>query len=754
MSAPHPPPAPSAVDWEDAEVQTSLDGIIQRWNSGAERLYGYKAEEALGRPYSILIPPGLDGEEASLRERLRGGEPTWHTRTLRIRKSGEPREVVLTVSPICSDAGEIVGISHVSRDIGRRPADERASAFLAAIVESSGDAIIGKTLDGIVQSWNAGARRLYGYSAEEMIGKPTSLLLPPDRPGEEGEILARVKVGLGLDNYETVRLRRDGRRVHISLTISPIRDQNGAVVGASHIARDITEKVQFEETAARLAAIVESSEDAILSKDLDGTILTWNTGAERVYGYKAAEAQGKSVSMLLPLDRLHEEVGILERLKRGERVEHFETVRVRKGGGQIDVSLTISPIRDSQGVVRGASHVARDITTRKAFDAELRHTQKLESLGVLAGGVAHDFNNLLTGILANASLAAESPGASDSLRNLLADVVRAAERASSLTRQLLAYAGKGRFITEAVNLSELVEEIGGLIRTSIPGKVRLRLELTPALPPIQADPGQLQQVIMNLVINAAEAVGEAGGTVLVATGTEHLDASYCHDCLGRPDLPPGVYTSLEVHDDGCGMDQQTLARIFDPFFTTKFAGRGLGLAAVLGIVNGHKGAIKVYSVPGRGTSFKLLFPAVAAAAREAAARHEPAPEGHGTILVVDDEDTVRTAARNALEHFGYTVLLASNGREALDIAFRRVAAIDLVLLDVTMPEMDGEETLERLLALKPRLRVLLSSGFNEVEVVRRFSAKNPAGFIQKPYTAARLASAVKAALQQAGATAP
>ncbi|HWQ52923.1 MAG TPA: PAS domain S-box protein [Bryobacteraceae bacterium] len=735
-------------------VHRSLDGIIQSWNRGAERLYGYAAEEAIGRPYSILIPPDRDGEEDALVERLQRGEPFWHIRTLRVRKGGALTEVVLTVSPVCNEAGEVVGISHISREVGSRAVDERASAFLAAIVTSSGDAIIGKNLDGIVQSWNAGAQRLYGYSAEEMVGKSMTVLLPPDRPEEESDILARIRRGQSIDNLETVRLRRDGRQVHISLTISPIRDQSGTVIGASHIARDITDQVRFEETAARLAAIVESSEDAIISKDLDGTILTWNTGAERVYGYTVAEAEGKSVSMLLPEDRLDEETGILERLKRGERVEHFETVRLRKGGERIDVSLTISPIRDSHGVVRGASHVARDITARKAFEAELRHTQKLESLGVLAGGVAHDFNNLLTGILANASLAAESAEGSGLLQKLLADVVRAAERASGLTRQLLAYAGKGRFVTEAVNLSELVEEIGGLIRTSIPGKVRLRLELARGLAPIQADPGQLQQVIMNLVINAAEALGEAGGTVLVATGSEDLDEAYCRDCLGRPDLPPGAYTTLEVHDDGCGMDQQTLARIFDPFFTTKSAGRGLGLAAVLGIVNGHKGAIKVYSVPGRGTSFRLLFPSVAVAVPEAAARQEPAPEGHGTVLVVDDEESVRTAARNALEHFGYTVLLASSGREALDIVLRRGTAIDVVLLDVSMPEIDGAETLERLLEVKPKIRVLLSSGFNEVEVVRRFSANKLAGFIQKPYTAARLASTVKTVLQQAEATAP
>src|SRR4051812_14293518 len=260
-----------------------------------------------------------------------------------------------------------------------------------------------------------------------------------------------------------------------------------------------------DDATAQLAAIVESSDDAIVSKTLEGVILTWNTGAERLYGYTASEAIGREMTMLLPEDRPDEEAEILARIGRGERVEHFETVRRRKNGERIDVSLTISPTRNKEGQITGASHVARNITDRKRLDEQLRHTQKLESLGVLAGGVAHDFNNLLTGILGNTSLALEMISSDNPTRAILRDVVNASERASHLTRQLLAYAGKGRFVIEPINLSGLVREISSLIQTSIPKSVQLRLELRDDMPSVQADAGQLQQIVMNLVINGAEA---------------------------------------------------------------------------------------------------------------------------------------------------------------------------------------------------------------------------------------------------------
>ena len=621
---------------------------------------------------------------------------------------------------------------------------------LASIIDSSEDAIISKDLDGRILTWNRGASAIYGYSAEEMIGRSIKLLAGEDRLDEEEAILARIRAGQRVQHVETVRIKKNGTPIHVSLTISPILDEHHVVVGASHVARDISERRRLELGNAQLAALVESSEDAIISKDLTGTILTWNAAAERIYGYPASEAIGKKMLLVLPAERIGEENDVLASMRRGEVVSHIETTRLRKGGASIDVSLTISPIRDRVGNIIGVSHIARDITSRKNVEKHLQETQRLESLGVLAGGVAHDFNNLLVGIMGNTSVALETLSTNNPARGMLRDVLAASETAANLTRQLLAYAGKGRFVIEPIDLSDLVLQISTLVQSSIPKNVSIRRELTAGLPCIEADASQLQQLIMNLVINGAEAIGhEQPGTVLIATGTQHVDEHYINSILAPVEIGPGDYVTLDVHDSGIGMSEETIAKIFDPFFTTKFTGRGLGLAAVLGIVRGHKGAIKVYSAPGKGTTFKVLIPATDAQrpASKAALKQSQQQTGE-TILVVDDEQIVRRTAKMMLERHGYTVIVAENGKEGVDLFRVLGEKIGLVLLDMTMPVMGGEEAFRELKAIHPDVRVILSSGYNEVEAVQRFAGKGLAGFIQKPYSSAVLVAKVSSILTE------
>jgi two-component system, cell cycle sensor histidine kinase and response regulator CckA len=616
-------------------------------------------------------------------------------------------------------------------------------ARLASIVESSDDAMIGKDLTGTIVSWNRGAEAIYGYAAEEAVGRSINLLVPPERLDEEQQILARIGAGQRIQHFDTVRVRKGGTPIDVSLTISPVWE-GGRIVGASHVARDISERKRLEAGNARLAAIVESSEDAIISKDLSGIVETWNSGAERVYGYAAAEAAGRSISFLLPAARAHEEREILARVAHGERVQHFETQRLRKDGTLIDVSVTISPIRDTTGQIVGASHVARDITERRAFEEQMRQTQRLESVGLLAGGIAHDFNNLLTGIIGNASLIGEELPPQGRSQEFLAGLMMAAKRAAELTAQLLAYSGRGRFVVGPVHLSELISEIHVLVRASVSRNITIRLDLADHLPPVHADRNQLHQLLMNLVLNGAEAIGEdRAGCVTVRTGAEHLDQSYIRAALSNKELASGEYVWVEVRDDGCGMDEATRARIFDPFFTTKFMGRGLGLAAALGIVQGHNGAIRVSSTPGYGSTFKVFLPA------GAMARRDP-PRHRGTVLVVDDEEMVRQVARVALESCGYTVLLASDGREGVEMV-ETAPSIGLVILDITMPIMGGEEALRRMRALHPDLPIVLSSGYSEAEARRRFEAHAIAGFLQKPYTSAAIRKKVEKVLVMAAA---
>ncbi|HTX38720.1 MAG TPA: PAS domain S-box protein [Bryobacteraceae bacterium] len=492
------------------------------------------------------------------------------------------------------------------------------------------------------------------------------------------------------------------------------------------------QRAREERLSSQLRAVVESSEDAIISKDLSGIVQSWNYGAEQIFGYSAAEMQGQRLSLLIPADRVHEEADILERIRRGGRMKHFETIRTRKDGQQIHVSLTISPIRDAAGQVVGVSDIARDITEQRALEDQLRQTQRLESLGVLAGGLAHDFNNLLTGIVGNASLAMDDV-INPAVLSRLTEILHAGERAAVLVRQMLAYAGKGRFVVEPLDLSGQVEAAVVLLRTSIPEHVQLDLRLAGDLPAVEADRSQMQQLILNLAMNAAEAVGDRPGTVTLATSARETDAEQ--------------QVVLEVADTGCGMDEATKARIFEPFFTTRFTGRGLGLAAVNGIVRAQKGSITVQTAPGRGSTFTVVLPAAAARA-VFDPKEQPEIRGYGHLLVVDDEELTRNMARFTLERCGYTVQLANDGKAAVEAFAAAPGAFAAVLLDLATPVVSGEEALQRMLEIQPAVRVVLSTPYTETEACQKFHGHRLAGFLQKPYTATALARKIKQALKK------
>ncbi len=382
----------------------------------------------------------------------------------------------------------------------------------------------------------------------------------------------------------------------------------------------------------------------------------------------------------------------------------------------------------------------------RASEERLRQAQKMESIGLLAGGVAHDFNNLLTSIMGNASLLQDE--VFEESRDKLDALISATEKAADLTRQLLAYAGKGRFVVETLSLSRIVREMTNLLRASIPKKVTVQLALKPDLPGILADRGQLQQIVMNLVINAAEAIGtEQTGTVTVATRAQEVSEAdrILDEVTARP-LAPGSYVRFEVADTGCGMDHETRKKIFDPFFTTKFMGRGLGLAALAGIVQQHHGAIELETAPGRGATFRVFLPAVAAPEVPRRAGRQSDLRGAETVLVADDEATVRDFARGALERYGYRVLTARDGAEAIRIFEENADEVGLVLLDLTMPVMGGDDVISVLKSGRDDLSVIVMSGYSEAEVEKKFAGKGVSGFLQKPFTAGRLAEEVKKAL--------
>jgi PAS domain S-box-containing protein len=466
--------------------------------------------------------------------------------------------------------------------------------------------------------------------------------------------------------------------------------------------------------------------DGVAMVDIEGKIVRSNRALASLLNRPGDELIGARLDELLP--GAGADGTIWHKLATGQRQ------MVERSAGGRAFSLAFDPVF-SQGQLRGGVCIVSDITERKLMDERLWHTQKLESIGVLAGGVAHDFNNLLMGILGNASLGLETLDDPRATERALRDIVRASERAADLTRQLLAYSGKGRFVIQLIDLSLIVSGMLPLARASFPRKVKLVPNLAKSLPAIKADKTQVEQIVMNLVINAAEAIGERAGTVTVATKERHFSQPQQQRYLTESEIC-GDYVMLEVRDDGIGMDEETIARIFDPFFTTKFMGRGLGLSAVLGIMRGHQGAIRVNSAPGLGTTFELLFPSVGAAVPEAvpepAATEPVRGSAHGRILVVDDERIVRDFFRSSLERHGYEVVVATDGAEGLRIFSEEQGRFTMVLLDLVMPVMNGKDVLPRLLEVRPDARIVVTSGQVEEEVRRELSEWKIAGFIQKP----------------------
>ncbi|MEO7996707.1 MAG: response regulator [Gemmatimonadaceae bacterium] len=514
--------------------------------------------------------------------------------------------------------------------------------------------------------------------------------------------------------------------------------------------------VKLAESEERLAYALRGSDDGLWDWNIVTDTRWYSPRWWTMLGYEPNELQSNSslwLSLAHPDYRETTPKAMVSKLE-DPAIDHYvyEFELRHKQGHYVPILARGFIERDATGKATRLSGTNTDLTERRRlaaereeFERKLQETQKLESLGVLAGGIAHDFNNLLTGVLGNASLAMSDVPAGSSTHAYLAEINEAATRAAELCRQMLAYSGRGRFVVTRTHLNPIIEQTVQLLQLSIAKNAMLRFQLDTPLPLVEVDVTQVRQVIMNLVINASEALGDRGGVITISTGLTRVDEEYLRGTHLAPDIGPGDYVHLEVADTGAGMTQDIQARIFEPFYTTKFTGRGLGLAAVLGIMRGHRGTLKVYSEVNRGSTFKLLFPSVRGELESTVTNTATEKwKGSGTILVVDDEVAVRRTVSRMLELMGFTTLQAVDGAEGIEVFRANADAITLVMLDLTMPRLDGEQTYSELRRIRPDVRVVLMSGFNQQEAIARFTGKGLASFVQKPFSLEALRESVKA----------
>lgn len=573
---------------DDAIISKNLDGIITSWNRGAEKIFGYSKEEAIGRHVSMLIPPDRLNEEPAILEQIRQGKKIDHYETVRVRKDGRRINISLTISPVRNENGEVIGASKIARDITEVKEAVVRNAMLAAIVDSSDDAIIGKDLDRIITSWNGGAEKIFGYSKEEAIGKSVSILIPPERLNEEPVILEQVRQGQKIDHYETVRMRKDGRRVNISLTVSPIKNDKGEIVGASKIARDITDAEEADIKNAMLAAIVRSSNDAIISKNLDGIIQSWNYGAEKIFGYNESEVIGKFIGILIPQDRLAEEETILSKIRNGERVPPFETVRLTKEGKPIDISLTVSPIINKEGRVVGASKIARDITLLKELERK-----KDEFISI----ASHELKTPLTSLKAYIQLMMQMKEGRDTrMHQYVSKAYGFALKLEELVNDLLdvtkIQAGKIRMDFETFDFDEVLSEAIETISHQAPRHSIIKQSVEGAK--VYADKRRIEQVLFNYLSNAVKYSPESDKVMINVT-------------------KEAGQLKVAVTDFGIGIPKEKQLRIFDRFYRAveqnpKFQGLGIGLYISSEIINRHNGKTWVESEEGKGSTFYFTLP--------------------------------------------------------------------------------------------------------------------------------------------------
>jgi PAS domain S-box-containing protein len=733
-----------------------VDAVTGRFLEVNERfceITGYSKDELLSMTFADLTHPDeRESDVALYRSVVTGEEPVYRSVKRYVRKDGEVIRVSIEAAAVRDASGKAKYTTAVVQDVTERHGAEtalresQADLNRAQAVAQTGSWRLDVRKNRLL--WSDETHRIFAVPKETRLTYETFLeyIHAEDREavdkawqaalrGEPYDIEHRIVVE---DKVKWVR-----ERAQLEF------DSRGALLGGFGTVQDITERKTVEQALRdseerlraaneNLRALVRSSPLPIIATDRDGNLTTWSPSAEEVFGWTAAEALGKPLPTI-PDNRREEYEAMRAGVLAGRENRGIEVIRRRKDGVELDIRLSEAPLRDAHGEIVGRMTIQADVTAQKRLEAYFRDSQKWESVAVLAAGVAHDFNNLLATIMGNVSLAiAELPDGHPT-REWLDTIITSSQHASALTRQLLAYAGKGQFRPKLFDVSAAVSQVSALVRASVPKHVEVRFSLSAQSGLLEMDPAQFHQILMNLVANGGEAVGpEKTGEIGITASTVWLDEDAIESRLAGQNLVPGWYVQLRVSDTGCGMDEQTRQRMFEPFFTTKFLGRGLGMAAVQGIVRTAKGGIAVDSSPGKGTSIAVYLPA-ASSGPQSEVRS-------GLILIVEDELAVRKVAASILMGGGYQTLEAGDGREALTILEEHRDTVRLVLLDLAMPVMSGKDALPRIREISPDAAVLLTTGYDKSGAEELLAANPALEFVQKPYSAPGLLEAVNKAL--------
>jgi two-component system cell cycle sensor histidine kinase/response regulator CckA len=745
---------------DDAIIGKTLEGIITSWNAGAERMYGYSANEAIGKSVSILVPVNRPDEIPEVLERLKRGEIVDHFETLRVRKNGEEFHIEITVSPIRDAMERVVGASASCRDISERKRTDieireerdRAQQYL----DIADVILLALDLEGRITLLNRKGCSTLGWEERELLGRNWMDTCLPSRTRD---VLRRSFHNLlagDLSYIENPVVTKAGEERMISWRNAQLRDGAGCIIGTLSSGEDITERKRAEQnllkSEARARTLVESNIIGIATGDLNGKLIEANEACLRLVGYSREDLLSGEMrwDVLTPPEYHDSDRLALEQLRTTGVASPWEKQFFRKDGGRISVLIGVTTRVAADGDVECVSFVL-DISERKQLEQQLRQAQKMEAVGRLAGGIAHDFNNLLGVIIGYSEIFEERLGLSDPLRPKAEQIKKAGLRAATLTRQLLAFSRQQVLEPKVLDLNAVVADTLKMLQRVLGEDIELIASPGPELGRIKADQGQIEQVIMNLAVNARDAMPH-GGTLRISTTNEDLDEVYV---LQHPAVVvPGSYVMFAVSDTGCGMDRETQTKIFEPFFTTKELGKGtgLGLATVYGVVKQSGGYIWVYSELGRGSTFKIYLPRIeeALTASDSGKGGKEIGRGWETILLVEDALPLRGLAHELLEDSGYTVLEAANGADAIQVAEQHQGPIHLLLTDVVMPGMDGAKVAEYMTRIYPGIKVLYASGYTDDTIVHHGVLNSGIALLQKPFTRATLTNKVREVLGVTG----